>query len=115
MQSSIGRATKRAKTGVTLAAATLAAVGGMIVSAQPAAAITCEAKKSGDGRSVSATCRDIGRFDYFRAKAICIDPHGSKWTVYGPRKSSGQTSTVKCGDNVNVGVYQAGWELIETT
>ncbi|MEU8705120.1 hypothetical protein [Streptomyces sp. NPDC048565] len=115
MKLGVERATKKAKADVTLAAATLAAVGGMVVFAQPAAAITCEATKSGDGRSVSATCTDIGRFDYFRAKAICVDPHGSKWTMYGPKKSSGQTSTVKCGDNVNVGVYQAGWELIETT
>lgn len=43
-----------------------------------------------------------------KVKVTCIDPRGSKWHVYGPSKGNGETSSAKCSDSPNVGVYQVG-------
>ncbi|MGW2088787.1 hypothetical protein [Streptomyces sp. NPDC001880] len=43
-----------------------------------------------------------------QVKVICIDPRGSQWVVYGRGKGNGETSSAKCSDNPNVGVYKVG-------
>lgn len=43
-----------------------------------------------------------------QVKLICIDPRGNQWTVYGRGAGNGQTSSAKCSDNPNVGVYKVG-------
>ncbi|MET9954606.1 hypothetical protein ABZ135_24105 [Streptomyces sp. NPDC006339] len=47
-----------------------------------------------------------------RVKVICIDPRGSKWTVYGSTQGNGKTSSAKCSDNPSVGIYKVGVERI---
>lgn len=43
-----------------------------------------------------------------QAKLICVDPRGSKRTVYGKGAGNGKTSSASCGDNPNVGVLFVG-------
>ncbi|MFJ1745512.1 hypothetical protein ACIOJD_04625 [Streptomyces sp. NPDC088116] len=44
----------------------------------------------------------------FQVKLICVTPHGTTFTVYGPGKGNGQTSSAKCSDNPNVGISKVG-------
>ncbi|NUK02887.1 hypothetical protein [Streptomyces lunaelactis] len=57
----------------------------------------------------TAYCSGMAWGDRFRVKLTCIDPRGSQWLVYGPWKKNDSTSTAKCSDNPNVGIYKAGW------
>lgn len=43
-----------------------------------------------------------------QVKIICIDPRGNQWTIYGRGAGNGKTSSAKCSDNPNVGVYKVG-------
>ncbi|MGW2258485.1 hypothetical protein ACWCXE_11615 [Streptomyces sp. NPDC001780] len=58
--------------------------------------------------SGSAYCSGMGITDQFRVKVTCIGPNGNQFIVYGPWKKNTKTSTAKCSDNPNVGVYKVG-------
>ncbi|MET9555763.1 hypothetical protein [Streptomyces sp. NPDC006645] len=58
-----------------------------------------------------AKCTGMTVLDRFRVKVICIDSRGTKTTMFGPMKKNAQTSSKKCSDNPNVGVYQVGSEV----
>lgn len=43
-----------------------------------------------------------------QVKLTCIDPRGNQWVVYGRGEGNGRTSSAKCSDNPNVGIYKVG-------
>ncbi|GHF15016.1 hypothetical protein E5082_01755 [Streptomyces griseoluteus] len=43
-----------------------------------------------------------------QVKVICMGPDGKQWTLYGPGKGNGETSSKKCADDPNIGVYKVG-------
>ncbi|WP_326652135.1 MULTISPECIES: hypothetical protein [unclassified Streptomyces] len=93
---------------------TLALTAGALVLAPGASASAqlgdCNAWKSNrPPYTGSAYCSGMGWSDKFRVKLTCIDPRGSQWLVYGPWKKNAQTSTAKCSDNPNVGIYKVGF------
>ncbi|MET9555764.1 hypothetical protein [Streptomyces sp. NPDC006645] len=95
--------------GLVLAAGSLT-MGSTTAVADPIA--SCNTWKSNSAPwSGSANCTGLGISDTFRVKVTCIDSRGTKTVLYGPWKRNHQTSTKKCSDNPNVGVYKAGYEL----
>ncbi|MER6502352.1 hypothetical protein ABT218_23980 [Streptomyces sp. NPDC001455] len=50
----------------------------------------------------------MANFDKFRVKVTCIDPRGKQWVVYGRGRGNGDTSSAKCSDSPDVGVYKVG-------
>ncbi|MEU9847500.1 hypothetical protein [Streptomyces sp. NPDC047985] len=56
----------------------------------------------------NAYCSGLARFDKFRAKITCIDPHGKQWIVLGPWKKNAKTSRQKCSSDTKVGVLKVG-------
>ncbi|MEU3652016.1 hypothetical protein AB0E67_04055 [Streptomyces sp. NPDC032161] len=43
-----------------------------------------------------------------QVKVTCIDPRGKQWVVYGRGQGNGDTSSAKCSDSPDVGVYKVG-------
>ncbi|MER6608494.1 hypothetical protein ABT282_21910 [Streptomyces sp. NPDC000927] len=50
----------------------------------------------------------MANFDKFRVKVTCIDPRGKQWVVYRRGRGNGDTSSAKCSDSPDVGVYKVG-------
>ncbi|MFD4221284.1 hypothetical protein [Streptomyces griseus] len=96
------------------------AVGSIAISAPAAqaeqfapAAVDCEAWKSSSAPYTGyAKCTGMLPFPVEGAHVIvtCIDPRGSQWHVTGKRVGNGKTSSAKCSDNPNVGIYKVGFK-----
>ncbi|MCP9957605.1 MULTISPECIES: hypothetical protein [Streptomyces] len=43
-----------------------------------------------------------------KVKLTCIDPRGKQWNVHGKIVGNGETSSAKCSDSPNVGIYKVG-------
>lgn len=94
-----------------IAGATLMLATGGLISAPSASAVgDCNTWKSNKAPWTGyAYCSGMAWGDEFRVKITCISPHGTQFIVYGPWRSNTGTSSAKCSDNPNVGIYKVGW------
>lgn len=51
---------------------------------------------------------------WHRVKVRCVDPRGSQWYAHGPWMRSGQSSSVQCSANPNVGILRVFAEVRST-
>ncbi|WP_411081998.1 hypothetical protein [Streptomyces sp. cmx-18-6] len=90
---------KRALAVLSVTAAALGAAGAVAPTAVAASAGPCKTWVSATSPYAgSASCGNLTTSDGFRARVVCVAPQGATWTVYGPWKKGGQTSTATCPD-----------------
>ncbi|WP_418958720.1 hypothetical protein [Streptomyces tritici] len=101
--------------GLAFAAGSLILAPGASAAQQGVTSVDCETWKSSHAPYTgSAKCTGMLPYplEAAKVKVTCIDPRGVKTVKYGPAVGNGKTSTVKCSDSPNVGVYKVGVERV---